>query len=220
MTTAKAHGVLDYLDGMITHPIPPAAPDPAAPPAPPTAVTTSWRSLTPSLDEWETRDAFTQALIVHNIKDPIGEGVNLDGTAAEAWESLTSFKDVVTNLVRIGTENNLRNTCYVDGTDLPTHFTSLCMKHTAANAQGAAIDDECFATIVLSTMPSSWDMLVSTLYDCKTSSQVIQRLTLHGERLAQSKGSKPTNSSSSQALFTQQKGHSNKICGNKQCGQW
>jgi hypothetical protein len=66
-----------------------------------------WRSLTPSLDEWDTCDAFTQALIVHNIKDPIGEGINIDGTVAEAWKSLTSFKDVVTNLAWIGTENDL-----------------------------------------------------------------------------------------------------------------
>jgi hypothetical protein len=217
-TAAKARGMLGYLDGTITCPIPPTTPDPAAPPAPPTAVTMSWRSLTPSLDEWETRDTFAQALIVHNIKDPIGEGVNLDGTAAEAWKSLTSFKDVVTNLVRIGHENNLRNTRYIKGTDLATHFTSLRTKCTTANAQGAAIDDERFGMIVLSTMPSSWDMLVLTLYDCKTLSQVIQRLTLHGECLAQSKGSKPTNSSSSQALFTQQKVHSTEICGNKQCG--
>ena len=58
---------------------PPAAPPDVAPPAVPPAVTPvaapmPWRSLTPSLDEWDTCDTFTQALIVHNIKDPIGEG--------------------------------------------------------------------------------------------------------------------------------------------------
>ncbi|KAJ6531292.1 hypothetical protein B0H19DRAFT_967217, partial [Mycena capillaripes] len=84
---AKARGLGGYLDGTIQRPSPPTAGATAQtialPPDP-----TSIYSLTPSLEEWMHRDAIATALLVLNVKNPVGLGLKVDGTAAEAMKSL------------------------------------------------------------------------------------------------------------------------------------
>ncbi|KAJ7085144.1 hypothetical protein B0H15DRAFT_748502, partial [Mycena belliarum] len=87
MALAKARGLGGYLDGKITCPIAPvlgATPQNTALPPDPTSI----YSLTPSYDEWIYRDAIATALLVLNVKNPIGMGLKVDGTAAEAMKSL------------------------------------------------------------------------------------------------------------------------------------
>ncbi|KAJ7762923.1 hypothetical protein B0H16DRAFT_1805666, partial [Mycena metata] len=84
---AKARGLGGYLDGTITCPPAPAAGTNAQttslPPDP-----TSIYSLTPSYEEWQHRDAIATALLVLNVKNPVGLGLKTDGTAAQAMQSL------------------------------------------------------------------------------------------------------------------------------------
>ncbi|KAJ7181752.1 hypothetical protein C8R43DRAFT_840647, partial [Mycena crocata] len=84
---AKARGLGGYIDGTIPCPPAPAAGDTphttVLPPEP-----TSLYSSTPSHEEWKHRDAMATALIVLNIKNPIGLGLKSDGTAAAAMQSL------------------------------------------------------------------------------------------------------------------------------------
>jgi hypothetical protein len=46
-------------------------------------------------------------IIALNIKNPIRHGVNLDGTAAESWKSLTNVQDKVTDIGRLVAGNTL-----------------------------------------------------------------------------------------------------------------
>ncbi|KAF9456394.1 hypothetical protein BDZ94DRAFT_1121563, partial [Collybia nuda] len=78
LIAAKVRGAHRYLEGA-THSINTT----------PGTETTPWPSLTPSQDEWEACDAWAMGLIVFNTKNPIGLGVRTEGTAAEAWTSLT-----------------------------------------------------------------------------------------------------------------------------------
>ncbi|XP_006455704.1 hypothetical protein AGABI2DRAFT_76463, partial [Agaricus bisporus var. bisporus H97] len=97
---ADLRGISGYLEGTI--PKPPDNPpilltSPASPQGQTTTTSpttpppdTPWDSINPSLAEWKTRNAWTKGLLVYNTKDPIGLGVNLSGTAANAWKS---YKD-------------------------------------------------------------------------------------------------------------------------------
>ncbi|KAH0579171.1 hypothetical protein H2248_003324 [Termitomyces sp. 'cryptogamus'] len=49
-----------------------------------------WTSQNPTAEEWDMRDAWTLSLIVNNCKNPIGLGIKMGGTAAEAWKALTN----------------------------------------------------------------------------------------------------------------------------------
>ena len=108
-SAAKSRGVMGYLDGTIPRPTtPPLSTDPSAIPIPATP-TVFWGLKRPSQDEWEQRNAYAQGLISLNIKNPIGHGVNLSGTAAEAWKSLTDIQDKVTDIGRLTAGNLLRS---------------------------------------------------------------------------------------------------------------
>ncbi|KAG6863832.1 hypothetical protein C0991_002812 [Blastosporella zonata] len=73
-----AHG---YLNGTIQKPSPSTEEKPPSEP-------TTWSSLSPSAKEWEIRDAWALGLVVYNTKNPVGMGLRLGGTAAEAWAVL------------------------------------------------------------------------------------------------------------------------------------
>ncbi|KAJ7694972.1 hypothetical protein B0H14DRAFT_3530365 [Mycena olivaceomarginata] len=100
MALAKARGLGGYLDGTIHKPTAPTAPATGA-----TAQTvslspdsTSIYSTTPSYEEWIHRDAIVLALIVLNVKNPVGLGLKVDGTAAEALQSPEDNHNKVTEM--------------------------------------------------------------------------------------------------------------------------
>ncbi|KAG6867200.1 hypothetical protein C0993_005814 [Termitomyces sp. T159_Od127] len=104
LIAAQAHGAKGYLEGTISKP---GARNPAAPIKSETSETSSWFSENPSADDWDLRDAWTLGLIVYNCKNPVGLGVKMDGTAAEAWKSLIKAYGVMSKLVAMGAENAL-----------------------------------------------------------------------------------------------------------------
>ncbi|EKM78898.1 hypothetical protein AGABI1DRAFT_40834, partial [Agaricus bisporus var. burnettii JB137-S8] len=103
---ADLRGVGGYLDGTIIQPQLPQptninpinVPIPSSPTVGPTTtasptplhitpIETSWESTTPSPSEWRVRNAWTMGLLIYNTNDPVGLGINISGTAAEAWKS-------------------------------------------------------------------------------------------------------------------------------------
>ncbi|KAG6904348.1 hypothetical protein DXG01_010731, partial [Tephrocybe rancida] len=86
VAAAKSQSILGYLDGTITKPSPPAT-------GPAQAPTTYLGSLALSQEEWTQCDVYAQGLITLNMKNTVGHGVKIDGTAAETWTSLTTTRD-------------------------------------------------------------------------------------------------------------------------------
>jgi hypothetical protein len=107
ISVAKSHEVLRYLEGTIPRPTTPlSSTDPSAIPIPAT-LTIYWGSRRPSQDEWEQQNAYAQGLIALNVKNPVGHGVNLEGTAAKSWKSLTDIQDKITDIGRLTAGNLL-----------------------------------------------------------------------------------------------------------------
>ena len=210
----KARGMVPYLDGTLSKPAP------SREGADPTPSTTYWGSLKPTEEEWTQRDAYIQGLIVLNIKNPVGHGVRMNGTAADTWGSLKEQYDVVTDLGQLEAQDKLRSIKYVDGSDLDTHFSALRNAWEVANNQGANILDKEFRMIVLGSMPRTWATIISTLLTTKTSNEVITQLTMHGKLLARL-SSDVSNSNSTKALNTStpRKPRSNEVCTNTNCGR-
>ena len=106
ISAAKSHGVMGYLDRTIPRP---ATPSPSTDPSnvPTMTPTIYWGSKRPSQDEWEQCNTYAQGLIVLNVKNPVSHGVNLNGTAAESWKSLTNIQDQVTDIRRLAAGNLL-----------------------------------------------------------------------------------------------------------------
>ncbi|KAJ3496003.1 hypothetical protein NLJ89_g10542 [Agrocybe chaxingu] len=149
LIAARLQGACSYLEGTIPNPAahPLAAPIPPSPStttpavttttAPlPTAALTPWTYTLPTAEEWDTRDAWAMGLITWNIKDTnmIGLGVKTDRTAAQAWTSLTSQYQTMSDLAAVLADTELRNIKLCDSNDLHTHIANLCLKWAHVNS--------------------------------------------------------------------------------------
>ena len=112
MIAARARGARGYLDRTITKPIPPTGDQKI-----PENKGTEWSSKTPSLEEWEERDAWALGLIIYNAKNPVGLGIEMDGMVAEAWTSLTENFGVFSEIAAMDAERCLQATEFSDGMD-------------------------------------------------------------------------------------------------------
>jgi len=64
-------------------------------------------------------------LLLFNTKDAIGRGINIDGTAAEAWQSYIDIYKNASAMARQNAVQDLRNTLYIDNTDFDLFITIL-----------------------------------------------------------------------------------------------
>ncbi|KDQ06094.1 hypothetical protein BOTBODRAFT_121925, partial [Botryobasidium botryosum FD-172 SS1] len=97
VSAAKAMRIKGYLDGTI---LKPADPSISVTVTSPNGSSTSAASLrpakshpsssTPSITEWEDRDAVACAMIWQNVKTPVSLGLRDSDTAAEAWGKLVT----------------------------------------------------------------------------------------------------------------------------------
>jgi len=175
---------------------------------------TEWSSASPSVQEWDQRDAWVLGLLQYNTKNPIGLGVKLDGSAAQAWKSLTDIYDNISDLAKINIQRELRDTKFLDGNDFSAHIANLRTLWTRANSN---ISDTDFRTIILTSLPETWDTIVATLYDAKSSAHTIARLDMHWSRINRN-GKVSTATSSSVALQANAKPGGNvKRCANTNC---
>ena len=94
-SAADACSLDGYLDGTITKPTDPS-PDQAAP-----TPTSYWCSKTPTPEQWQQCNAYAKGMVTLNVKNQIRHSVKTDGTAVEAWKSLTNIQDAISDIGRI-----------------------------------------------------------------------------------------------------------------------
>ena len=173
----------------------------------------------PSGTEWAIRDVWACTLLLYNTKNAVGLGLKLDGTATEAWTSLISQYKVSSDLAMITAQRDLCNTLFVDGNDFLTHISNLCTKWVLANNTGTKINNADFHMIILSSLPVSWDSVVGTLYDAKSSADIISHLTIHWNRIDRSKSiTNPATTVTALQVDTK-KSQNQLLCTNQNCGR-
>jgi len=126
---ANQRGAMGYLEGSIKQPVMTnntSTPGKATTlPAPATPTKTPWSFTSLSLEEWTNRDTWTMGLLLFNTKDAVGRGINIDGTAAEAWQSYIDIYENASAMARQNAMQDLRNTLYTDHTDFDLFITTL-----------------------------------------------------------------------------------------------
>ncbi|KAG6863555.1 hypothetical protein C0991_005071, partial [Blastosporella zonata] len=182
LLAAHARGALGYLNGLITKPTSTiaVATDKLSPtPATTTTETTPWTSSTPSLEEWEVRDAWALLLLIYNTKNLTGLGISMAGTAAKAWEALSSEYDCTFKISAVAAESHLQMTKLAEGGDFQEHVKSIQTKWNKVVKKDADIKDKTFHAIIILSLPSSWNTIISSLHNTKTSSELLAGLTVH-----------------------------------------
>ena len=126
---------------------------PAATISAPNEIETKWQLLTPSEEEWDSRDNWVRGLLLYNTKNPIGLGIKTRGTAADAWTSYVKRYEIATKMARLAAEWDLKNSKYSDGENFSTFITVMRNKWAKANSLGSLIDDDNFKSILLTSLP-------------------------------------------------------------------
>jgi len=67
-------------------------------------------------------------LLIYNTTDPLGLGININGTAAEAWKSYLDTYNTPFEVALANAEQELRNMTYIDGQYFTTFISQLCTK--------------------------------------------------------------------------------------------
>ncbi|KAG5716923.1 hypothetical protein E4T56_gene8533 [Termitomyces sp. T112] len=99
----------------------------------------------------------------------------------------------------MGAKNRLRTTLYVDGSDFMVHLADLRTKWQEAVERGTLISDATFRTIIMNSLPESWNTIVASLYTTTTSTTLIVGLSVHWERLKMQKQAVGTTATALQA---------------------
>ena len=157
MNAAKAWGCNRYLLRKINRPIPPTTPTTAL------KLTNFWGSLTLTEEEWDQQNTYTLGMITLNVKNTIGQGMKTDGTAAEAWKSLTEIHDLATGMGLLTTDSHLHSIQHIDGADLRADVTVMREAWAGTKAQGGKVTNNNFRLIMIVLMPKEWNVYISTL---------------------------------------------------------
>ena len=115
-------------------------------------------------------------LLLFNTKDAVGRGINIDGTAAEAWQSYIDIYENASAMAQQNAVQDLRNTLYTNHTDFDLFITILQKKFSNVNALGEKLTNEDFKLIILNALPHSWDSVVASLYGNMNSAETISQL--------------------------------------------
>ncbi|XP_006462902.1 hypothetical protein AGABI2DRAFT_52770, partial [Agaricus bisporus var. bisporus H97] len=189
-----------------------------------TPADTPWESTTPSANEWRVRNAWTMGLLIYNTADPVGLGININGSAADAWKSYTDTYQITSEIALLNAEQDLRNIVFSDGEDFVDFISRLHTKWSNATALGAQISDISFRTIILNALPRSWDPIVATLYTTQTSRDAINQLMTHWARISRDRTNNPQTTTSALQTTSNNRGcqrsqNSNLLCTNSNCGR-
>jgi hypothetical protein len=90
--------------------------------------------------------------------------------------------------------NNVHNKQYEDGTSITDHLNELECRKTLANQSGAVISDELYKSIIIKSLPYSWNSVALPLYGLASSLKVIQRLRTYQQHLETKQPVQPKNS--------------------------
>lgn len=72
---------------------------------------------------------------------------------------------------------------FTDGMDFLKHMEDMQEKWKSATEKGAKLDDAAFQTILMASLPESWNTVVAGLYSMTTTKDVIAALTIHWDQL-------------------------------------
>lgn len=81
-----------------------------------------WGSKTPSPGEWEQHNAYAKSIVNLNVKNLVGNGIQSNNTAAEAWLALKEVHDKPSDMGLLNAENTLHAMKHTERTDIITHF--------------------------------------------------------------------------------------------------
>ena len=134
--------------------------------------------------KWLKADQKALRAIRIRVADGCTTYIMLSKSAKEAWDELKRKLAHHGPMAIRNTRKKLNEIKFIDNNDIEGHIRTLTGYRNDLLAQGKEISEEDFSTILLDSLPESWDIFVSTIptsmYD--TSTEIISRVLMEGRR--------------------------------------
>jgi hypothetical protein len=146
---AMQKGLWDHLEGKVPCP---GYEDPTKP----------TRDEEKAIRDWEKHNTELYTLIVVNVSD--SEEINLGPSrrGPEVWAQLKTVKESSSGISRLTARRRLYRTYAEDGDDIAAHVLTMRKIEDDLRKMGAAVADEDFLDILMTSLPESWDNFTNT----------------------------------------------------------
>jgi hypothetical protein len=125
---------------------------------------------------WTSNDAIARANIKLNIEDKETYSLPPTATAHDWWTTLTARFQSTDRVTQAALERQLHAKKYEEGTSMRDHLDELKRRRTAANIAGSEIREPRFCTIILQSLPVTWNHVAIPLYQHLNADDVIHQL--------------------------------------------
>jgi len=149
-----------------------------------TTTLTPLHSLTPTFLEYQLHESIALSLILINLVDIPGTGINPKGKSHEAWALLKEQYGKPGERTRNMREHDLDECRYIDGVKFAgegRHIKRMRTLRKLANDVGVNYNDSRFKTKLIDSFPKLWDAICLICYSMASISEVISTLTSHGK---------------------------------------
>jgi len=124
---------------------------------------TADKSNESAIEIWNEKDHKTLFTISLHIDDSALVYIAGATTSKEAWDTLKRMYEAAGTISIIATCQKLFRTHYPEGANIEEHIHTLCGLHQQLAGQGQAMLGSEFSTILLTSLPDSWDLFASTI---------------------------------------------------------
>jgi hypothetical protein len=150
---------------------------------------------------WKLNENLVQSLLTMNIEDVEDHGIDVDGSAHLIWVGLILRYERADRMTKMSTMDLLREKQYDDYSDLSMHFAELQRRRSAAIMAGNVIDDNAWLTIIIKSMPASWDSVMMALMKETSVSAAMATMLAWSVHLADKAKTRTVNSSSKPTAY-------------------
>jgi gag-polypeptide of LTR copia-type len=129
------------------------------------AVPATWvtiGTITPQ-QRWEAEEASTKNLIAASVPDHVFNRIKSKTNTKEIWDAIKEIYQKRSKMITVDLGRKLQSTKLSDNEDARAHFTHLSDMREQLSSMGKTIDDDEFASILLGSLPPSYDSTVSAI---------------------------------------------------------
>ena len=151
--------LLGHVDGTTTKPEPATAGSPTA-------------AEKKAIEDWEKNDGKAQSVIELSLGNEQMTHISQANTAKEMWEQIRTVKEARGDLGAIAYRRRLYRTVADETTDIPTHIKTLREIQSMLISMGEKIEDKEFITILISSLPETWDQFTSSYLGARNAARI------------------------------------------------
>ena len=112
---------------------------------------------------WKRDEAMVKQLVAGSVPDTVFSQIKAGLGAKEVWEQLRLLYEGRSKLILVDLRRKMQNTCCGPEDDVRAHFNKLAELKEQLAAMGHKITDEEYATILLGSLPDSYDSAMNSI---------------------------------------------------------